>query len=232
MGRRPSGRRRRRCRADRPPRDWRTASRGRGGLRTRDRRSGDAGSSGAGAAPGRPSRLPPRRQRSRAAARPRSSSDASGKRRLEELADDAERELALELGAPRAQHPHAAARPPLPHRGEQRRLPDAGRPLDDDEPAAPGAGLVQGAVDPRQLVAPLEQRSGGPGPPHKRRAYSPATEKSGGLHGASPAVRTRQDRGDPELLHGLIHQEADMRRIARRRYWLLAAMAVAAARRR
>ena len=78
-------------------------------------------------------------------------------RRLEELADDAERELALELGAPGAENQHAARGRRLPHRGEHRRLPDPGRPFQHDEPATPGAGLVEGAVDVRELVDPFEE---------------------------------------------------------------------------
>ena len=78
-------------------------------------------------------------------------------RRLEELADDAERELALELGSPRAQHPHPARGRRVPHRSEHRRLPDPGRPFQHHEPATPGARLVQGGIDVRELVDPFEK---------------------------------------------------------------------------
>ena len=78
-------------------------------------------------------------------------------RRLEELADDAESELALELGSPRAQHPHAARGRRVSHRSEHRRLPDPGRPFQHDEPATPGARLGQGGIDVRELVDPFEK---------------------------------------------------------------------------
>ncbi len=50
--------------------------------------------------------------------------------RLEQLADDAEGERALELGAPGAERPHPRRLPAAPRLGEQSRLADSGRPLD------------------------------------------------------------------------------------------------------
>ena len=78
-------------------------------------------------------------------------------RRLEELADDAESELALELGSPRAQHPHPARGRRVSRRSEHRRLPDPGRPFQHHEPASPGARLGQGGIDSRELVDPFEK---------------------------------------------------------------------------
>jgi hypothetical protein len=80
---------------------------------------------------------------------------------LEQLADDAERELPLELRSPRAQHPHPFARSRLTRRREQRCLPDPSRSLQHDEPASPRAGVGQGRIDPRKFVDPFEQPCSG-----------------------------------------------------------------------
>ena len=60
---------------------------------------------------------------------------AAGDDALEQLAHDAERELALELGAAGAEHERAAVGRPPARLGEQRALADPGRTLDEHGPA-------------------------------------------------------------------------------------------------
>ena len=101
-----------------------------------------------------------------------------GQRRLEELTHDSEGEIALQLGPPRPQHAHSAVCCRRPRRREQRRLADAGRPLDHHEPAAARASLGQRRLDPRQLFAPIEELPGGRGLCHVPRPYRPAAGRS------------------------------------------------------
>jgi len=108
-----------------------------------------------------------------------------GERGFEKLTHHSEGELPLQFGPTRAKHPHSEARSRRPRRLEQSRLPYSSRPFDHNEPPASAAGLCQRRFDPRQLLAPLEQRSRGRGPSHMRRAYAHSAEKSGGLHGAN-----------------------------------------------
>ena len=95
-----------------------------------------------------------------------------GERRLEQLADDPERKLALELGPASTKDSHAARRRRCPRRVEQRSFADARRSLDDDQPAPPKASVGQRRFDPRELVAALEQRPRDRGHAHEPRAYS------------------------------------------------------------
>ena len=78
-------------------------------------------------------------------------------------------------------------------RREQRRLADPGRPFDHHEPAAPDASVGERRLDSRQLIAPLEQRSGGRGHFHDASSLlRPSVSQSpGGLHGANrrPGLR-------------------------------------------
>ena len=80
--------------------------------------------------------------------------------RLEELAHDAEGEVALELGAAGAQDARGAVVRGGARRGEHRRLADPGWPFDDD--GRPGAGARAGdrGLDARQLAVALEQVDG------------------------------------------------------------------------
>ena len=81
--------------------------------------------------------------------------------RIEELPDDAEGELALQLGAPGAEHPHARGVGGLPAGRQQGRLAHARRPLDDDQGAMPLARPGERPVDPREVVVALQEgRSG------------------------------------------------------------------------
>ena len=85
---------------------------------------------------------------------------------FEELAYHSEREIALQLSAPRAEHAHSTLCRHGPRGIKQGRLADSGRTFDHDEPAAPKASLTECRLDPCQLRASLEQRSPGPGPVH------------------------------------------------------------------
>ena len=80
-----------------------------------------------------------------------------GERRLEQLPDGAEREVALELRAAGAQHLQPALLDDLAHGGEQTRLADPGRPLDQHEAAAPGGGGVDERAQRLQLVLPVDE---------------------------------------------------------------------------
>jgi hypothetical protein len=76
---------------------------------------------------------------------------------LEELTDDAECEVALELGPARAKHSHSARSRSRAGGIEQRRLADPSRALDHEERAPSGISLGQRPFDPRELFAPLDQ---------------------------------------------------------------------------
>jgi hypothetical protein len=95
-----------------------------------------------------------------------------GQGRLEELTNDAKREVALQLGSARAKGTHAVRRRFGAHGIEQRRLSDPGRPFDDHEAPMPRARVGEGRSDPRELLAPLKQRPGTRGHAHTRRAYN------------------------------------------------------------
>ena len=86
-----------------------------------------------------------------------------GQRRLEKLTHHTEGKIALQLGPSRPEHPHAGICGHGPRRREERRLADPRRPFDHEEPPVPLASVGQRRPDLRQLVAPLEQRSGGRG---------------------------------------------------------------------
>ena len=102
----------------------------------------------------------------------------TGHARLEELPHDAERELALELGAARAQHAHAALAGLAAGRDQQLGLPDAARPFHDERRAGTGTGRLEPLADLIQLALALEQACRGRGahgsmlPPEPPRARS------------------------------------------------------------
>ncbi len=77
--------------------------------------------------------------------------------RLEELARDAEGELALELPAARGEHLEPALLGAGAGGREQRRLPEPGRRLDEHQPSVPGGGGAQRRFDDLDLGIPLEQ---------------------------------------------------------------------------
>lgn len=79
--------------------------------------------------------------------------------RLEELAHDAERELALELSATRGQHEKARLLRSPARLRHQPRLPDSGWSLDEHEPPLAGGRLLDQFVERRQLALSLEQRA-------------------------------------------------------------------------
>ena len=80
-----------------------------------------------------------------------------GQRRLEQLSDNTEHEVALELVRARTKHAHALVSGRGSRCREQSRLADAGGPLDHDEPAASGASLRKRRFDTSELFVPLEQ---------------------------------------------------------------------------
>ena len=83
-------------------------------------------------------------------------------RRLEALAGHAHREVALELGAARVQDPHAVLRRALARRGEQARLADARRSLDEERPACSLARSRQHGGDRGQLLLPIDEHRAQP----------------------------------------------------------------------
>ncbi len=77
---------------------------------------------------------------------------------LEQLADSAEPERALQLAAPGGQHQGALRLGQAPHLLQQPALPDAGRAVDQGQPALTIDGVGQGATQHAQLaVAPDHQ---------------------------------------------------------------------------
>src|SRR5439155_4032216 len=81
----------------------------------------------------------------------------SDKRGLEQRADDAERELPLEVTAPRVQDFHPGCRSPPARGGEESRLADAGAALDQDETPCPLSRGIDECTKLRQLTFALEQ---------------------------------------------------------------------------
>ena len=76
---------------------------------------------------------------------------------LEELAHDAEAELALQLAGAGGEDGELARRRGA-QAGEQARLPDPGRTLDQQQAPAPGDGIADGGVEHRELGVALQQR--------------------------------------------------------------------------
>jgi hypothetical protein len=74
---------------------------------------------------------------------------------LEQLAHDAERELALELRRARGEHAQLGA---LAQAGEQARLADAGRTLDQHQPPAAGGRVPDEVVERGDLPVTVQQR--------------------------------------------------------------------------
>src|SRR6266516_6505738 len=81
----------------------------------------------------------------------------AGKRGLEQLADDPERELPLELAAPGVEDFHPGFRSPPARGREEARLADAGAALDQDE--APGSLVdrIHERTELRELAFALDQ---------------------------------------------------------------------------
>ena len=127
--------------------------------------------------------------------------------RLEQLAHHAEGEVALELRSACREDAHPAVRGGAPRRAEQRRLADAGRPLDHDEGAAAAPRLRERRLDPRGLLPPLEKRFRGVG--LRAGASRPFQDQSGRCafphsHGYAltttarlPAIPARRRRRSP-----------------------------------
>ena len=80
-----------------------------------------------------------------------------GEQGLEQLAHHPERKLALELGAAGAEHRDAVGGGEPAHRGEQRRLPDPRRPLDQRHASARPADAGDQRVELGHLALALEQ---------------------------------------------------------------------------
>ena len=112
-----------------------------------------------------------------------------GDHALEQLADDAERELALELARARVEHERAVGARAAAELGEQARLADPGRALDQHRAALPHRRLGEQRVQQRDLAVALDERRG------------------------------RRDRRHPRRLRGLVAQqplvEGDQRRAGR-----------------
>jgi len=81
-------------------------------------------------------------------------------RRLEELAHDGEREVALELGPARGQRPQAGRSRQRARRLQQAGLPHPGRSLDKHEPPATVGGGLDGRAQLGQLGVALQQLPG------------------------------------------------------------------------
>jgi hypothetical protein len=89
-------------------------------------------------------------------------------RGLEELAHDAERVVALELGPPRRHDPDVLARVVV-QRAQERCLPDPRDALEGDRPAGPGLCIGQGPAHQVNLVAALGK------PAHRKFPMPPST---------------------------------------------------------
>jgi hypothetical protein len=102
--------------------------------------------------------------------------------RLEQLAHDAECELALQLRAPRAQHLHPRRLGDRPGVGQQGGLAHARRTLDHDERPATVPGPLERRADAGEIVLALQQQAGLHPDAHTAtiaRAARPAEDGSG-----------------------------------------------------
>ena len=86
---------------------------------------------------------------------------ARSETRLEELADDAVREVALEFAPSCTQHLEADGLSSVARGTEQARLADARRTLEQHEHSSPVSGFREQLVNEPELVLPLQQ-GGGP----------------------------------------------------------------------
>src|SRR5204863_2584443 len=73
------------------------------------------------------------------------------------VAHNPERQLPLELAAPRVEDSHPGFRPPPSRGGEEARLADAGAALDQDETPCPLSRGIDERTKLRQLTFALEQ---------------------------------------------------------------------------
>ena len=157
-------------------------------VQDRERRLGPRGEATARAV------VPGQGQRSRRPVRPRPAAARSApprglrQGRLEQLAHDAEGELALELGAAGGEHLHPAGLGAAPGGGEQRGLADAGRALNDHQAPGPRAAAGQR----RRMRVSSSPRSSRPCGPCVSRLRV-RRESQGGLHGAK--ARCAVDHG-------------------------------------
>ena len=110
--------------------------------------------------------------------------------RLEELAHDAEGEVALELGAAGAQDARRAVLRGAPGGGEHGRLADARRPLDDHAAARSRARRRDRRVDAAELSLALEEEVD----PVKRRGCHAESSHGAAKESNLPAVIARPPR--------------------------------------
>ena len=85
---------------------------------------------------------------------------ARSETRLEELADDAVREVALEFAPSCTQHLEADGLSSVARGTEQARLADARRTLEQHEHSSPVSGFREQLVNEPELVLPLQQGGG------------------------------------------------------------------------
>ena len=194
---------------DRPPRDWRTASRGHGGLQTRRRGGAMQWVVGSRARP----QFEPRRRASgrvRRGARPARAGMRAPTAPSKQPPDDAERELALELGARGAHTRMPRAVADSRTAASTAVFPILAGPRNTHEPATSGAGLVQGAVEVRGFrpsVRGAPCRAAGPpnafslvrarAEPNSVLGVGP--KRQGGRHGASACPLSPRSPDQPPL---------------------------------
>ena len=82
---------------------------------------------------------------------------ATAQHRLEQLARDPERPLALQLGPACAGHLESPLLGRARRRAEQARLPDSGSALDDHHPASARDCAIESNAEPIELAIALEQ---------------------------------------------------------------------------
>ena len=117
-----------------------------------------------------------------------------GQQPLEQLADDAEREVALEVRAAGREHARAGALRAAAHLAEQPRLADAGRALDQRRAALARQRVAEQRAERRQLALALHQAA------HRGRRRRGG--RRSGLLAQQPLVQRdqRRARRGPELL--------------------------------
>jgi hypothetical protein len=86
-------------------------------------------------------------------------------KRIDQLPNDAERQLALEVAPTGGEHAETGTLRRLTSRGEQSALPDPGRSLDQRQAPPPFERALDQVIDDAELAVALEQLAiGGPTP--------------------------------------------------------------------
>jgi hypothetical protein len=117
---------------------------------------------------------------------------------LEQLAHHSERELGLELTAPRRARPHPGLRRHLARAADQLGLADPRGPIQEQQPTPPAQRIRDGPLNGRELVGSVEQLGVGEGHDESSRGWSEKT--------AVATTMPRMDQGAHDRERSLGHE--------------------------